>query len=82
MRIEKKGKIPKWELEVTCDFCNTVLTLEGAKDMFAKEHGSIDSIDMDCYHTYHCICPFCKKEIRVPGRKIRDDIIEKIKVKN
>ena len=82
MRIKQEGKIPKWELEVTCGFCNTIITLEGPGDMFAKEHGSIDSINMDCYYTYHCICPVCKKDIRVPGRKIRDDIKERIKVKN
>ena len=82
MRIKQEGKIPKWELDVKCEFCNTIITLEGPEDMYAREHGYNDSRNMDCHYTYHCKCPICGKEIKVPSHKIRHDIKERIGEKN
>ena len=36
MKIKQHGTIPEWKLDVTCKNCNAIITLEGAKDMYAK----------------------------------------------
>ena len=36
MKIKQHGIIPEWKLDVTCKNCNAIITLEGAKDMYAK----------------------------------------------
>ena len=85
MKIKHQGKIPIWELDVTCEFCNTTMTLEGAQDMYAERHltGKLDGPYPDCGpNTYYCTCPTCGKAIYVPRNDIRDDIRAKIKVKH
>ena len=66
MKIKQHGTIPEWKLDVTCKNCNAIITLEGAKDMYAKSHptGKMDGIYVDYGpRTFHCTCPECGKEI-------------------
>lgn len=85
MKIKQKGKIPTWELDVTCKFCNTVITLEAPEDMYTESRptGKSDGIRIDYSGplTYHCVCPLCKKAIKVPTKSIREDIKEKVNIK-
>ncbi len=70
MKIKKEGKIPPWQLDVTCKFCKTVITLESADDMY-KNYDD----------TYYCDCPKCSVNIRIARAKIRWDIMQKVKVR-
>ena len=85
MKIKQHGIIPEWKLDVTCKNCNAIITLEGAKDMYAKSHptGKMDGIYVDYGpRTFHCTCPECGKEIKVDSKSIREDIKSKVKTKN
>lgn len=83
MKIKQEGSIPSWELDVTCEFCNTTLTLEGAEDMYVDSYytSEIYSIYPVLNIGYFCTCPMCEKKIKVPMSRIRDDILAKIKCK-
>ena len=85
MKIKQHGTIPEWKLDVTCKNCNAIITLEGAKDMYAKSHptGKMDGIYVDYGpRTFHCTCTECGKEIKVASKSIREDIKSKVKTKN
>lgn len=85
MKIKQHGTIPKWELDVTCKNCNAIITLEGAKNMYAKSHptGKMDGIYVDYGpRTFHCTCPECGKEIKIASKSIKEDIKSKVKTKD
>ena len=85
MKIKQHGTIPNWELDVTCKNCNAIITLEGADDMYAKSHptGKMDGPYVDYGpKTFHCTCPECGKEIKIPSNSIIEDIKSKVKTKN
>lgn len=87
MKTKQRGtiNIPKWELDVICKFCNSVITLEKAEDMYKKSHptGNMDGIYMECKSpTYHYICPECGKQNKIASRNIRKDIKSKVKYKD
>lgn len=82
MKIKQRGEIPKWSLDVKCDFCHTVFTLEGSKDMYAESRttGKVDGIYVDYGpKKFFCTCPECGKKIQVSARNIRDDVKAKVK---
>ena len=80
MKIKQEGSIPSWELDLECGFCHTIITLEGPQDMYAKPYltGKVDGPYPDYGIKYYCTCPTCQKKIRVPRKKIREDIVAKI----
>ena len=81
---QQRGPISKWELDVTCTRCGTIITLEKSKDMYAKLHPikNPDDADIDyAPNTYHYICPECRKKNKVDSKLIREDIKEKIKIR-
>lgn len=86
MKVKQHGTpIPNWELDVTCKFCNAVITLEDSEDMYAESHptGEMDGIYMSFGpRTYHYICPECGKKNKVASRSIREDIKSQIKLKD
>ena len=83
MRIKHEGNIPSWELDVKCGLCNTIITLEGAADMYCDSYFTIktNSKYPALSFGYFCTCPRCEKKIQVPMNKIREDILVKIKYK-
>lgn len=68
MRIMQEGKIPHWELKVTCKLCNTNHTLE-YKDIWPMvDNSKITRV------TFLYKCPECGRLIEIPRWKIKKEI--------
>lgn len=80
MKVKRHGKF-HWEIDVTCENCDAIITLERADDMFAKypvigTRG--DSVVLGPI-TYCCTCPECRMTVKVDS-SIREDIKSKIQI--
>ena len=65
MKIIKKGKVPKLETTVECDWCKTVMLVERDDAIFYFDQngdGVIAYVD----------CPICKSVIALSERQIKD----------
>ena len=77
MKIKQHGKIPDWELDVKCEYCNAVITLESPDDLFSRFEFNTNSK----YHefAYYFQCLECGHTNRISSALIREDIQHKVK---
>lgn len=83
MKVKRHGLIPGWELDVTCEKCYAVFTLEGAKDMYAEVYPTDkrDGVYVKYGKRYKCICPDCGKKIQIASSDISEEVRSKVKTK-
>lgn len=70
MKIKKIGRIPQLNLDVKCNNCEAVITLDSACDISVVELGSNKKL------LHYSICPVCGHVITVPSADIPKNIRE------
>ena len=77
MKVKQHGKIPDWDLEVKCEYCDAVITLESPKDLYSRLE--FNSISRFHESEFYFECPECVHANHIDRCLIREDIRFKVK---